>query len=74
MTAFILPLTNDPRQVMTLDLNPDDACLVIFSDVDSDNWFETGEASAPNSPRRHSLSDGFAFVGFRTGGHTENGD
>ena len=72
MTAFILPLTNDPRQVMTLDNNPDDACLVIFSDVDSDNWFETGEASAPNSPRRHSLSDGFAFVGFRVSGNDEN--
>ena len=42
-----------------------DACLVVFSDVDIDRWFETGEASAPNSPRRHSLSDGFAFVGFR---------
>ena len=73
MTAFILPLTNDPRQVMTLDLNPDDACLVIFSDVDSDNWFETGEASAPNSPRRHSLSDGFAFVGFRIPGNPGSG-
>ncbi len=47
------------------EINPGDACLVIFSDVDIDNWFETGEASAPNSPRRHSLSDGFAFVGFK---------
>ena len=47
------------------EINPGDACLVIFSDVDIDNWFETGEASALNSPRRHSLSDGFAFVGFK---------
>ena len=53
------------------EINPGDACLVIFSDVDIDNWFETGEASAPRSARRHSLSDGFAFVGFKAGGGSE---
>ena len=53
------------------EINPGDACLVVFSDVDIDNWFETGEASAPNSSRRHSLSDGFAFVGFRVAGSPE---
>ena len=55
------------------EINPGDACLVIFSDVDIDNWFETGETAAPNSPRRHSLSDGFAFVGFRVVGNPESG-
>ena len=55
------------------EINPGDACLVIFSDVDIDNWFETGEASAPRSARRHSLSDGFAFVGFRIPGNPESG-
>ena len=49
------------------DVSPGDACLVVFADVDIDSWFETGEAAAPRSVRRHSLSDGFAFVGFRTG-------
>ena len=49
------------------DINPGDPCLVIFSDIDIDAWLQNGEASAPNSPRRHSLSDGFAFVGWRTG-------
>ncbi len=49
------------------EVNPGDACLVVFSDVDIDTWLETGEAAVPNSARRHSLSDGFAFVGFRTG-------
>ena len=58
---------------VSLEIHPGDACLVIFSDVDIDNWFETGEASAPNSPRRHSLSDGFAFVGFRVGENQESG-
>ena len=53
---------------MSFEINPGDACLVIFSDMDIDNWFETGETSAPNSSRRHSLSDGFAFVGFKVGG------
>ena len=57
---------------ISYEINPGDACLVIFSDVDIDNWFETGEASAPNSPRRHSLSDGFAFVGFKVPGNPEN--
>lgn len=49
------------------DVTPGDACLVVFADVDIDSWFETGEAAVPRSARRHSLSDGFAFVGFRIG-------
>ena len=49
------------------EVNPGDACLVVFADIDIDSWLETGEASVPKSARRHSLSDGFAFVGFRTG-------
>ena len=57
---------------VSFEINSGDACLVIFSDVDIDNWLETGEASAPNSPRRHSLSDGFAFVGFKVPGNPEN--
>ena len=51
------------------EINPGDACLVIFADCDIDAWFETGEAEAPASGRMHSLSDGFAFVGFRTRGN-----
>ena len=49
------------------EVHPGDACLVIFSDMDIDAWLGTGEAAVPNSARRHSLSDGFAFVGFKTG-------
>jgi len=49
------------------EVHPGDACLVVFSDVDIDAWLETGEAAVPNSARRHSLSDGFAFVGFKAG-------
>ena len=62
-----LPLLRDVPVFMpvSFEINPGDACLVIFADCDIDAWFETGEASIPASNRTHSLSDGFAFVGFR---------
>ena len=53
---------------VAFEVNEGDACLVIFADCDIDAWFETGEAEVPGSNRMHSLSDGFAFVGFRTRG------
>ena len=43
-----------------------DECLVIFSDVCIDSWFENGGVSTPISARKHDLSDGFAFVGFQS--------
>ena len=46
---------------------PGDACLVIFADIDIDAWFDTGLPEEPRSARKHSLSDGFAFVGFKAG-------
>ena len=63
-----LPLLRDVPVFMpvSFELNEGDACLVIFADCDIDSWFETGEAEVPGSDRMHSLSDGFAFVGFRT--------
>jgi hypothetical protein len=48
-------------------VNPSDACLVVFADIDIDAWLSSGEAEEPLSTSRHSLSDGFAFVGFRMG-------
>ena len=48
------------------EINPGDACLVIFADINVDAWFESGEPEVPPSSRKHSLSDGFAFVGFKT--------
>ena len=53
---------------VSFEINPGDACLVIFADCDIDAWFENGEVEVPASGRMHSLSDGFAFVGFRTRG------
>ena len=48
------------------EVNPGDPCLVVFADIDIDAWFESGEPQEPKSARKHALSDGFAFVGFRT--------
>ena len=66
-----LPLLRDVPVFMpvSFEVNPGDVCLVIFADCDIDAWFETGEAEVPASDRMHSLSDGFAFVGFRTRGN-----
>ena len=63
-----LPVLRDVPVFMpvSFEVNPGDTCLVIFADIDIDAWFETGEAEVPPSARTHSLSDGFAFVGFRT--------
>ena len=49
------------------EVNPGDACLVIFADIDIDAWFESGEPQEPKSARKHALSDGFAFVGWKVG-------
>ena len=49
------------------EVNPGDPCLVIFADMDIDAWFESGEPKEPKSARKHSLSDGFAFVGWKAG-------
>ena len=52
-------------------VNPGDACLVVFADIDIDAWMASGGAEEPLSARRHSLSDGFAFVGFKAGGESD---
>ena len=63
-----LPLLRDVPVFMPVpfEVHEGDACLLVFADRDIDAWFETGEAEVPSSGRMHSLSDGFAFVGFRT--------
>ena len=71
-----LPLLRDVPVFMPVpfEVNPGDACLVIFADRAIDAWFETGEAEVPPSGRMHSLSDGFAFVGFRATQQRNGGD
>lgn len=62
-----LPLLRDVPVFMPVpfEVNQGDGCLLVFADCDIDAWLETGEASVPCSGRQHSLSDAFAFVGFR---------
>lgn len=44
-------------------VSPGDLCLVVFADREIDSWLTGAEC---HSLRMHSLSDGFAFVGFDT--------
>ena len=71
-----LPLLRDVPVFMPVpfEVHEGDACLVVFADRDIDAWFETGEAEVPPSGRMHSLSDGFAFVGFRASSMRNGGD
>ena len=54
------------EEAITWPVSAGDECLLILADVDIDAWFESGEATVPQSARKHSLSDAFAFVGFRS--------
>ena len=47
-------------------VHPGDECLVVLADGCIDSWFENSGVSTPISDRKHDLSDGFAFVGFRS--------
>ena len=62
-----LPLLHDVPVFMPVpfDVRPGDLCLLVFADCDIDAWLETGNAEKTASGRMHSLSDAFAFVGFR---------
>lgn len=51
---------------ITFPIAVGDPCLILFNDRDIDNWFSSGGAAAPNTPRCHDLSDGMALVGFRS--------
>ena len=66
-SSVSLPLLRDVPVFMPVpfEVHEGDACLLVFADRDIDAWSETGEAEVPPSGRMHSLSDGFAFVGFR---------
>ena len=65
-----LPLFRDVPVFMpvSFSVSAGDHCLVVFADCDIDAWFASGEVSEPGSARMHSLSDGFAFIGFDSGG------
>lgn len=68
MGSMLFPLLSDVPVFMPVpfEVHPGDACLVVFADADIGGWFETGEPQESKSARKHSLPDGFAFVGWRT--------
>lgn len=45
---------------------PGDECMVAFCDTNIDSWFESGGIQNYTMRRRHDLSDGVAYVGFRS--------
>lgn len=69
-----LPLLNDvpvffpggAELAITYPIKKGDECLVILSDTCIDSWFVSSGVQVAASARRHSLSDGFAIVGFRS--------
>ena len=66
----VLPLIRDVPVFMPVSFTvyPGDACLLVFADFDTDAWLEGREAEEPASGRMHSLSDAFAFIGFKRNG------
>ena len=49
---------------LTFPVAKNDECLVVFASRCVDGWFQSGGIQAPLQPRMHSMSDGFALVGF----------
>jgi len=51
---------------VTFPLAQGDEGLVVFSDIDTGAWLDTGNVSTPDTPRQHHLSDGFFLPGTRS--------
>ena len=60
-----MPVLQDVPVFVCTEVSAGDACLVVFADCDVDAWLSGEDEAAPVSGRMHSLSDAFAFVGFR---------
>ena len=60
-----MPVLQDVPVFVCNEVSVGDACLVVFADCDVDAWFDGDNSADPASRRMHSLSDAFAFVGFR---------
>ena len=60
-----MPVLREVPVFVCNEVNPGDACLVVFADCDADAWFDGNDSADPASGRMHSLSDAFAFVGFK---------
>ena len=54
---------------ITMPVKAGDECIVLFSDLCIDAWFQSGGVQNQIIARSHDLSDGFAIVGFRSKPH-----
>ncbi len=60
-----MPILQDVPVFACHEVSAGDACLVVFADCDVDAWLSGEDEADPASGRMHSLSDAFAFVGWR---------
>ena len=51
---------------ITMPIQKDDECLIVFADSCIDSWWQSGGIQNPIELRNHDLSDCFALVGFRS--------
>ncbi|HJX54076.1 MAG TPA: Gp138 family membrane-puncturing spike protein [Polyangia bacterium] len=52
---------------VTFPIQPGDECMLVFADTPLDVWFQNGDLDNRQiDQRRHTLSDGVAFVGIRS--------
>lgn len=75
VSGISFPLLRDVPVCMPVhfEVSPGDKCLVVFADRDADAFLAPEGDSVPSSGRLHSLSDGFAFIGFDSGGGQSGG-
>ena len=48
---------------LDMPIKKGDYCLVLFSDRNIDDWWDTANVAVPADTRKHSISDGFALIG-----------
>lgn len=64
---FFIPFGGDFN--ITFPIKEGDECLIVFSDLCIDGWWQNGGVQNQADSRRHDLSDGFAIVGFKSQKH-----
>lgn len=48
---------------ITTPIETGEFCIVLFSDVNIDSWWETGQSQEPYTAEKHSISDGLVICG-----------
>lgn len=51
--------------LLTMPIAAGDECIVLFNDMEIDNWYVNGGSQATTTYRVHDVSDGFALVGIK---------